>query len=424
MSKHHSLLASWLALAIMTTSATDLRLPGLPLGPGELFLASWLMFFGLLLLRGFKITLGPTFRMFLLYWLAALGLLGLGAVVGSATGRTDPNSSVHDAVAFTLQAVFVCSAVTFVGEKEFYVAVARRLLFLFAFFATAILIIGLITPSLFGYRIWYGGIRYAGWANNPNQMALFALGMPFLGWYLMQRTRGFGSRLPYIVAICACIWVGIETKSDGLRVSWLGSMTFLGLWAWYRSLLTQRGRFLYVSVLIVPIAAVSMAIAFGQEFVDRLELAVQDMYEEGDQGEGRVVRWTNGTRAIMQSPLVGFGPGSYSGELGPFESKEAHNSLIDWGASTGVLGLLLHLSLYGWCVVRCLRAGQLTLFAMLIALAGASMFGYYLRQPVYWMLLVLAVMLSTRPTPVRSPGVALGSRDAPDPTRAGLSAQH
>jgi hypothetical protein len=52
------------------------------------------------------------------------------------------------------------------------------------------------------------------------------------------------------------------------------------------------------------------------------------------------------------------------------------------------------------------------------------MFGYYLRQPVYWMLLVLAVMLSTRPTPVRSPGVALGSRDAPDPTRAGLSAQH
>lgn len=424
MSRLHSFLASWLALAIMTTSATDLRLPGLPLGPGEIFLASWLMFFGLLLLRGFKITLGPTFRVALLYWLAAGALLCLGAVVASATGRTDPRASAHDALAFTLQAVFVCSAVTFVGEKEFYVAVARRLLFLFAFFATAILIVGLITPSVFGHRIWYGGIRYAGWANNPNQMALFALGMPFLGWYLMQRARGFGSKLAYIVAICACIWVGIETKSDGLRVSWLGSMTILGLWTWYRALLAQRGRFLYISVLIVPIAAVSLTIAFGQEFVDRLELAVQDMYRQGDQGEGRVVRWTNGVRAIMHSPLVGFGPGSYSGEIAPFESREAHNSLIDWGASTGVLGVVLHLSFYGWCMLRCLRAGQLTLFAMLTALAGASMFGYFLRQPVYWMLLVLAVMLSARPAPVRLPTPATRSPDAPDPARAGLSAQH
>jgi O-antigen ligase len=148
------------------------------------------------------------------------------------------------------------------------------------------------------------------------------------------------------------------------------------------------------------------------------------MYEEGDQGEGRVVRWTNGIRAMMHSPLVGFGPGSYSGEFGPFESKEAHNSLVDWGASTGMLGIALHLSLFAWCLLRCLRAGQLILFAMLTALAGASMFGYFLRQPIYWMLLVLAVMLSARPAPVRSPTVAIRSPDPTDPARAGLSAQH
>ena len=424
MSKLHSFLAGWLAFAIVWTGATGLRLPGLPFGPGEVLLATWLAFVGFLLLRGLKVHLGPTFRVFLLYWLVAFTLLGLGALVASATGRMNIDSAGHDTLAFVLQAMFVCSAVMFVDDKAFYVAVARRTLFLFAFFATGILVVGYISPGVLGFEIWYGGIRYSGWANNPNQMALFALPMPFIGWYLLRQARGFASRLAYVIAIGACIVVGIETKSDGLRVAWLGSTSLLGLWAWYSSLVTPRGRFLYITFVIAPIVAVSMTIAFGEEFVDRLELAVHDMYEEGDQGEGRVVRWTNGIRAIMQSPLVGFGPGRYSGETAPFQDKEAHNSLIDWGASTGVLGIILHLSMLGWCVLRVLRAGELALLGVLIALTGFNMFGYSLRQPVYWLLLVLVVMLSTERTPGRARAAAALPPGAPDTARARLSAQH
>jgi O-antigen ligase len=424
MSRLHNFLASWLALAIVASGATGLRIPGLPLGPGEILLATWLAFVGFLLLRGLKIHLGPTFRVFFFYWLGVGALLGLGALVAATTVGIDPDNAGHDTLAFILQAVFVCFAVMFVDDKEFYIAVARRMLFLFAFFATAILIVGYISPRGLGFEIWYGGKRYSGWATNPNQMALFALGMPYLGWYMMRRARGLASKLPYIVAICACIWVGIETASDGLRVAWLGSATVLGGWAWCRSLLAQRGRYLYISFLVIPIAAISMTIGFGGDFVDKLDRAVQDMYNEGDQGEGRVVRWTNGIKAIMHSPVVGFGPGSYSGVTGPFQSKEAHNSIIDWGASTGVLGIVLHLGLFAWCVLRTLRAGELALFGMLTALAGASMFGYMLRQPIYWMLLVLVLMLSADRVPARARTAAGRSSDVPNSPRTRLSAQH
>ena len=72
------LAAYWVALAVVLAGATQLRLGALPIGPGEVLLATWIAFMAMLLLTG-RVLVGPVFRFLCLYWLAAAVLLGFGA---------------------------------------------------------------------------------------------------------------------------------------------------------------------------------------------------------------------------------------------------------------------------------------------------------------------------------------------------------
>ena len=113
-----------------------------------------------------------------------------------------------------------------------------------------------------------------------------------------------------------------------------------------------------------------------------------------------MVSWAPGDQ---ESPLVGLGPGPFSGWDGPFEGREAHNSFIDWGMSTGAIGLALYLGLLAWTARCALRSGETMPVAMLVSVVLCSVFGYMLRQPDFWMVLVLVLMLSEASIRMRGP---------------------
>jgi O-antigen ligase len=226
-------------------------------------------------------------------------------------------------------------------------------------------------------------------------MALAAIAMPYLGWYLLQRAQGW-RRAAYGVGILCNIAVGLATASDGLRVAWLGGLGVIGMIAWLRPGLRRGSLLQYIFYVIIPLLIATGAVALGPEIIAGLERVATSVYEEGDQGKIRIAAWLNGLRAMAESPLVGWGPGSFSGMTGPFQRFEAHNSLIDWGMSTGALGIALHVALRVWCGRCALNAGALTLVGALTSLVIASMFGYFLRQPVYWLILMLTLTLSRR----------------------------
>jgi hypothetical protein len=329
----------------------------------------------------------------------AFALLGIGAIVASATGHQDKEGAAHDTIAFVLAAVLSC----FLGLRwiedsaELYpLQMARFTLFICALVTTALLVAAHFTPVLGAVSLWYGGIRFRGWAENPNQIALFALTMPFFGLYLMQRAHGPWRKTAYLVAVAGAVAVGIASLSDALRVAWTGTLCTIGGILWLRSIAHARGWSLAVPFFLVPFTVIFLGIAFGDDIVLKVHDVAQRIYEEGEQGEKRFILWSSGLEAIRQSPIVGFGPGAYSGDLGPFESSEAHNSWIDWGMSTGILGIALHVGMLAWCASRTLRAGSLCLFAIVESLAIFSFFGYSLRQPMYWLALVLALALAER----------------------------
>ena len=394
-----TLVAWWVALAVLLTGATQLRPAGLPIGPGEALLGGWILFTAMLLLSG-QLLIGPVFRFFCWYWLAAAVLLGFGAAMAVAINLADTagDTPVHDTIAYALAAAFSCtlSLQWRDNNEEYYLTIVRVMFIAFAACVTVMLIVAMAVPAVGPLRFWYAGVRFSGWARNPNQLAAFALVMPFFGWYLAQRARGW-RRAGYALALVGTVAIGLAVKSDALRVGWLSAAVMICLMAWYSRPVFRRRRLLsYVSYVIVPVLLIAAAVTYGPELLAAFEQIAADLYAQGDQGEERFTVWGNGLRALAESPLVGLGPGAFSGWSGPFQGYEAHNTLIDWGASTGMLGIALHVALWGWCARRALSVGALPLFGVVVAVAIDGMFGYSLRQPVYWLGFTLVLLLTER----------------------------
>jgi O-antigen ligase len=390
--------AGWAALAVMVTSATQLRSAAVPVGPGEVLLATWLLFVGLLLLGGRRVVLGSVFRGLLVYWLIAVLLLGLGMLMALSQHKSDGSNWMHHGIALALQALFTCILAIRLpdqGGEDYYEIAARTALFACFLSGTVLLVAALLAPSMGPIQPWYGH-RFRGWAENPNQMALMVLGMPFLGWHLLRRTQRLGAKVIYGLAILGCVWVGLATWSDGLRVAWLGALAVIGFVLWCRALRRSAGPLMYLTHLIVPALVLVLGIGLGGQLLARFEAIGQGVYSEGDQGAIRMATWRNGLEAIGHSPLVGFGPGSYSGLFAPFQGFEAHSTYIDWGMSTGALGVALQVALLAWAAWRAWRARAFALLAGFGALFIFSIFAYTLRQPIYWLLLVLTLRLAER----------------------------
>jgi O-antigen ligase len=423
-------IAVWAAVGIVLTGATQLRLAGQPIGPGELLLVLWAAFVGFCLLRGVRFAYTDAFKVFLTFWLVAAVILSLGSLVAIHINQLADRSAGHDTLAFLFVALLTLLLGIRLGDgDEYYLTLARATLFAMSAAALVLLGVGLVTTHLGPLSLWYYGVRFQGWSENPNQLAIFMLPMPFLGWYLLQQTGSVARKLIYLLAIVVCAAAGVATGSDSLRVAWAGSLGAIITLLWYRAVFRGRSRFLYISHILLPLAAIVIAIGAGPEIVERAQQIAQALYEEQGQGDTRFTIWSHGIDAILRSPLVGLGPGAHSGFAGPFEGLEAHNSFIDWGTSTGLTGVLLLLWLSLWCVWRAVRAHAFALVGVAVAVIIASLFHYSLRQPIYWLLLlVVAALTEQRPGARSVPGTTLPDRASPPlttpvefPARAGRS---
>jgi hypothetical protein len=379
------------------STATQLRLYGLPIGISEMILVTWILFVSFLLLRGVRFTADRAFVPVAGYWLVSLTLLGLGMVVAVYKREANLSAAAHDGLAFAYVGVLACLLNLRFYEREareYHWHLARATFMLHSWCVGLLFAVGSLIATFGPITFWYAGIRFRGWAENPNQMALAMIGMPFLGWYLFKRSSGRVRKAGYLLGIGICGVVGLATKSDALQVGWAAALAVTGALLWYRITVRGRSRWLHVSHVIIPALVVIVGVFYGDAVFTYFTNIAEGIYAEGDQGVTRFALWLNGLAAIAQSPLVGFGPGAFSGLSGPLQGIEAHNSLIDWGMSTGAVGMLLHIALWGWCLWLAAQSRSGALIGMAVAVMTYSLFGYMLRHPDYWLMLILLLNLA------------------------------
>ena len=313
------LLTGWAALGITLSEGTQLRTAGMPIGLSEVILGTWICFVVFLLLRGVPFTLGRAFMGLVGYWLLSWVLLGLGAMIAVQMQKVS-TEAMHDSVAFLYLTVLIpllCIGVRDQDTGDYHWRLARMFFLFNAGSAGLLLAIALVAPEVGPITFWYGP-RLRGWSENPNQLAIAMAAMPFLGWLLWRRSSSWFGKLGCALGIAVCIAAGIATQSDGLRAAWVASFGAAGGLAFWRVTMRGRSRWLFITHAIVPAVIVIIGVFYGGAVVEQLTRVGEGVYDEGGQGDTRVTAWENGLRAISVSPLVGFGPGAYSGMLGPF----------------------------------------------------------------------------------------------------------
>lgn len=413
-----------LGLGLAFSVASDLRLYQYPVGPGEILLGIWLIFS--VIKPNYGSESKPDFMITLTIIIGFTVFLILGALNG--VDKELNNLGMWNTGAYTFSWTLLLA---FLWKKS--VRALNVLYWILIGFAASV-VIGIAAGPLTGglgvdTYLQGDGIRYR-WtnlSNNPNQFAMLVLVIPFLAAYLRSINK-CGIYCYRIILILAFV-LGVLVQSDALIVGWLASGMIMVVLEIRKRALSNVPTAYYTraAVFLIMISGAFLSAKTwmiygpdiqyeGDKYISKTEEpsapagslqsgdAVEHDKDSGDvniipadrtQVQDRVTLWVNGIKAVTYSLWVGNGPGHYSGFEGPFQNKEAHNTLIDWATQTGILGTGLLLGYWVWILRKHARVGNTAAIGLIIGLGAFALFHYTLRQPLFWLLPEI-LLLATR----------------------------
>ncbi len=380
----------WFALALVLTTATQLRWGGLPIGLGELMLVVWLIVAGLLIIQQKRVLLSSTLKLFLFFWSVVLILLFAGWLVGLFQGVADIRAGSHNLLAYLFVCLITLTAITYWNSEQV-ITIGKLVLFFVVLALIPLWIYGQFFNEIGSLNIWYGGSRFLGWAVDPNQTAILIVPLPFIALYYYRQSHNFIHKIIFLALLGSTIVLGIGTDSDSLKVAWVGAIV-----VYFILILLARGKLTYLKVVTIS-AIILLLFSIGLfVFGTKIYASVEHMYYLGNQGPVRIALWANGIQATSNSPLVGFGPGAYSGVQEPFSGSECHNTFIDWMTNTGVAGFLILFFLLTFIFIKAITSSNnQEVVAVLTSLIIVSLFLYVIRHPVWWFYLLWTISLTS-----------------------------
>ncbi len=348
---------------------------------------------------------------FVLFILTLFVFGGVAVLNGLAAGRYSHDSQ-RDLIAMTANAALAIALVVTVTSRV-------RALHLLTCVGVALAAINLIAIVMAQLGLSIGNVyfydptshRFFGFTANPNQVALAAvvsIGAILSG---IGVWRGWFRRIFFSCLLLGSVWAGYISDSDAFRVSvFVFSLLLLF------GLLIVHVRRRQVGFLLSSgvIAFFALGIAFTLIFATERgaifrELAASIYYGDDDHGSVRILLWQNGLRALAESNMLGFGPGSFSGMTGPFEKMESHNSFIDLATNIGLGGAILVLLSM---VIVLYRAYFITpiVFAFVGMLFTFMLFHHVLRHFIFWAPFALMFIIVRFGSPIG--GGLVGDLDA------------
>jgi O-antigen ligase len=243
---------------------------------------------------------------------------------------------------------------------------------------------------------------------DPNDIAFFILS--FLAFNLLFLTRENGSLKRCIVAvnILVGLFVILKTGSRGGLIALILASLYL-LFSDSRAIrlsVMARAALIGMTLASLPFMAIN-----SERYKTILDLHVD--YNMTDE-EGRLAIWKTGIKLMLTHPLTGIGVNRFSEGVGREREKRGlasakwqapHNSLVQIGAETGIIGLLLFagLSLKAFRIFgRAARQAHSAALTRIGILAKAGFVGHFISSmflsqaySIYWIFyIVLSAVLS------------------------------
>jgi hypothetical protein len=420
------------ALGLLLSTATELRLPGLPIGPGEILLVFWLalMLVREVLRRGPPLT--PALARLLIFWLLFAASLSAGTLAGYVIGdKHDPDLFLHDILAYPLLVAVSCLSVVEPYARDR----LHRVGWLLAGFGNASLVFlvaiawGLI--AIAPIDPWYWD-RFRGWSANPMQLAFLCAVLALLALYLADAATRTSERLAALACAILPIYVGRLTKSDSVTVMLVTATPIflaLKLWSWLfasEPKLRFRPALAWIVALALPVLVVA-AIPLRSLIAGQIEQAAKDVSKENGESsreaELRFQVWSAGISRGMESGMLGLGPGPHLEipdvlvaarrqeilpkyiETPPVNGTanfEAHNTPVDLFTQGGLIAVLS----FAWILATAFFSSYRARLAGLTTfLCGVLVFGFanlIIRQPLFWFVVALCLAAGAATNGARS----------------------
>jgi O-antigen ligase/polysaccharide polymerase Wzy-like membrane protein len=398
-----------LSLALLLSTASQLRLAGGALGPGEICLIIWLV---LMLWRevardGPPLT--PVFSRLLSFWTLFIFAQAFGLLVGFAIEEIrDPETMLHDSIAYSLLAVVSCMSVVEPGAG----VRLRRVSWLLALFGVPFLILqlanahGLMSIPLIDPWYWD---RFRGWSENPNQLALLCGVLTFSSVHLAETAARLWLKALALAAVAFFLYVGVLTHSDAFKivmaVAWV-ILIAVKLRTWLISFerSTLKSATAWIVVIAMPLLAASAA-PFVLSMAAHADVVAEGMHESGRDRDVRLRLWNEAISRGIGSEMLGLGPGAHLVSV-PYKHEappnfEAHNTPLDLLTQGGLVAVLAFFWLAGTSFFVAYRARLAGLTALISAIGVFSMFHLVVRHPIFWFAIALCLTAAAeadRPT--------------------------
>ncbi len=416
-----------LALGLLLSTASQLRLPGLPIGPGEVCLVAWVLLIVVQEALRPDVPLTPALSHLLIFWSVFAFSLSIGTLTGYAIGDAhDTSLFLHDVLAYPLLAAVGCLSV--LGRRA--PARLHRVAWLLCGLGSVALAIqvagawGLVNIS--PIEPWYWD-RFRGWSANPQQLALLCAVLGLLALHLFDVATRNDERLAAIVCAIVAIYVGRLSKSDSFSAVMVVAgpvFVIFKLWTWLRpreQRLTVRTAAAWIVALGVPLLAIStvpLAPVISAKAEDWAKELSKDSKGTTSQEEAEL-RFSNWRAAIdrgLESGMLGLGPGPHlpipasivaarrnevlpkyveTPQVNGTPNFEAHNTPLDLFTQGGLIAVMSFIWISGIAFFSTFKA---RLAGLTTLLCGVNLFGLgnlIIRHPVFWFAVALCLVSET-----------------------------
>ena len=410
-----------LASGLLLSTASQLRPKGLPIGPGELFLVTWVF----LMLGREAARLGPPMTppltILLIFWAAFVVAQSIGTMTGYVIGDVhDAGLFRHDIIAYALLATVSCLIVVRSGAG----ALLHRITWLVVSLGAGFLLIQVAS----GFDVIDVGTidpwewdRFRGWSYNANQLALLCAVLVLLSVHLAEVAPGTGERIAAIACAIVPIYVGRLSMSDSFVLVLACSVPILlalklRKWA-QQGGLTFRSAFAWIVILVLPLGLIAAIPAVNSMAVNAEHVAKDMARGEDAQTEHsasiRFAIWSKAIDRGLEFAMLGLGPGPHLENpfptvMGPISEEsrknpprpqpaslpnfEAHNTFLDLFMQCGLLGILSVIWLGAIALAGTWSAKLDGLTTLLCGLAIFSCFHLIVRHPIFWFAIAVCLV--------------------------------
>ena len=446
-----------LALGLLLSTASQLRLAGLPIGPGEICLLIWVV-----LMLGREVArlgppLTPALSRLLIFWSLFVVAQTLGTAVGAAIGdRHDPELFLHDVLAYPLIAAVSCLSVVQPGAG----ARLHRVAWLFTTLGSACLAFqlivawGLVDAPFIDPWYWE---RLRGWSQLPAQLALLCIVLGLVSLHLVGTTVRLGPKIVAIACAILPIYVGRLTQADTFSLVLVaGGPIFVAFKfrEWILSAgheLTLRSAAVWVFLLGAPLLLVSL-VPLGSEIAEHAGGLAKELTKNGgkdadQEAQLRLQVWSNAIGRGLEAGMLGLGPGPHLDippvlvaarqvenepkniehpQLSSAPNFEAHNTLLDLFVQGGLLADLSFVWLLATSFLNTCRARAASLTTLVVGLFIYGLFTLIIRHPVFWFAISLCQVagVETVASPSVRPATRFGRIQEGSPDRIGQARIH